>query len=640
MKAAGAITAAVLLAAALSARASGAQETGQNADTVSIDRIKPTWKSFMTAGVTMMSLGSGMEAVVAPGGGWRLSSGIRIERTSYRGRDIKEIRESFLNNASKGAPGIYLLGLSVGETYTRKKTLGLARFGKEIVYDDENAAFSFQYLKPFMRATSSQIAVSGNANRGLKDFKYVKNLRGEASGSVTYRIRDVLKLRGGIGAASKRDESRVGTIEFKGLPSNTDTLLVSVDFGGARDKLIEMEYKRMSGIERRIDPPRGNSREILDDPGKAQREEIRRKTELVEWRSYLKPLDFFSMKFAFDHSRRSQKYKADPRLSKLTESSRLSASSSYSYSDRGEMTVDVTNSSEDNDFGPLSTASYEEKTRKVVLNISHEVNDSLSIRMSGTASLKQRLYKKRDANPQDSDILFYKGNLNLRASPFPRIMANVVITVDRFERINIDRTLSADNRVDYLYRVAPQITVKPARWLKISQDYNVKIEFNDFIYTEEKNFLNRTTSLNTNADFIIFRPLKFSFRHRYLMKDSGSYLMRGGERLYSRSSENLEQSLFLDVYYEPKRDLKFEVETEFRNHTVNRIGIKNDGRRGVVGSTLYESGGLKLGFVRRQNIGSTGKIDLDIAYVKRFGPNVSPEKKEYWKINSGLTFNF
>lgn len=610
-------------------------------DSIAVDRFKPTWESSVRGGDTEISVGSMLRTLIDPGRGWLISNTLKIEKKTYRGRPVDQIIENFRNTASRSESGLYAFTFNVGESYTRRTTLGIARYGKNIVYDNENASFNFRFNKPLLKAASSEIAASGDALRGTKDFKYDRTISGSMSGSLTYRIGDVFKVRGGVGTNRKRESSEISYIKFKRMPSHADTFLVGVDYGKGDKKLIEFAYQRMEGIERKVVPPRGNSFQVLDNPEDALEEKARKNSERITMNSFVEPFSFLGISFIFKHTLSSQENSVDKRLSKDSESTSLAAAATYRYSEKGNVSVNIENAESELDYpeGPLALSSNTQREKKASISISQDITDSLSVKLRGSTSLRQQFYRERETNPRDVDYLTYRFDFDMTASPFPRIDTAVTITADRMERINIDRTLSGDNRIEYLYRVAPKISLKPATWLRLSQEYNIRIEHTDFVYKNEKDFLNRTTTLSTMANFNIFRPLRFNFTHTYLFKDSGSYLERSGERRYNRSGEIIDNGLLMRMQYQPKSGFGLIAEADFRNQENKRLGFREE-RKVVTSSTLYESGGIKLGFMRKRNIGDTGKIDFDIAYVKRFGANISEEKREYWEVDASMTFNF
>jgi hypothetical protein len=608
-------------------------------DSVATDPFIPVWRSFMTANETAVALGSEMKIASLPGYDWLMNSSVRVEKKTYRGRNMEDINESLSHSAVKIEQGLYQVTVSMGESYTKKKTLGLARYGKDLVFDSKNAMFDAIYTKPLLGARSSQLAINGSARRGLQDFKYDKTYTGGASGNITYGLGDVLKVRAGGGVSHKRETSEIGSIVFDGMPSRSDTIRVGAEYGAGTKRLMNVSYERTTGVDRRAAPPRGNSLEILDDPELVQEEEARLNSERLTIGSHVRPFGFLSVDIDFNHKLTTQKHKVDTRLSKEAEDTELKATTSYKYSKSGLLSMAVSTKERTDDYGPLSLSSFTEREKRVSMRLKQDITDSLSVTMAGNASLKQRFFKKRDANPRDADYLYYKLEGNVNAIPLPGMKAYITGIITRKETINIDQTLSDDNRVDYMYRLGPKIQLKPTDWLDLSQEYSIKIEHTDFVYKEDENYLDRSTTMITNADFTVLRPFRFSLKHVYLMRDSGSYLLRDGIRRYSREGENLENGLFLKAHYRPIVDLDITAEVDFKIQENNRLGF-TDGGKGIVSSTVTDSGGLKIGLLRKNSFWENGKINLDINYVRRFGPYLSKERQEYWIVNSSVDYTF
>ncbi|MCK4350551.1 MAG: hypothetical protein KAX13_06815 [Candidatus Krumholzibacteria bacterium] len=625
--------------ALISARGPGARAQEVVPDSLITDRFIPIWTSFMRSGVTDVSLGSQVQAHIMPPGGWDIISSIAVQAKSYRSRDMQEIFEQIMNVATKTAPGFYKLDFSIGETYSKKQTMGLARFGKEIIFENEYARGAAILSRPILRASSTQFFMSGGAKRGQNDFKYDKTISGGAGATITYLFGEVLSVKGGGGLMRKRETSEIGTISFDRMPSDADTVSVGARYGRGPNKLLEVEYAKISGVTRWVTPPRGNSLEIIDNPGAAKEEESRLNTETLLVGSSVQLLPFLFINVDFDHKLTSQRNKVDTRLSKEMESTNLIASTDYNYSERGKIHFDVRIGDKSVDYGPNSVSSFSENEKKIVMRASQKITDSLAVSLSGSASLKQKFFKKRAANPRDADYLYYALGGSVRAAPLPRIQVEINGNMSINETINIDRSLSGDNRKSYLYWLSPKIGIRPAQWLDLSQKYSVKIEYTDFVYKDDENYLNRTTSMITEAKFIVMRPLLFKFRHIYMMKDSGSYLLRDDKRKYNRSGENFEQGLFLTARYRPSLDLSFLAEVDFRTQESNRLGFVG-GDKVVVSSKFYESGGMKLGIKRERQFWGNGRLDIDINYVRRFGPYISPERREYCEIDSSIAFNF
>jgi hypothetical protein len=610
-------------------------------DTIAVNRVMPSSTSYVRGSDADMSIGSSMDLVTRTASGWSIRNSISMDRRKYRGLDMQELNETIGNMARKEVRGLCSFDFSIGDQYSKRTTLGLGRFGKDIVHNNQSAGVNFVLTKPVLGADLTRLAFGASGRKGLNDFKYDRSLAGMMSSTLQYIFNDVLKIGGGYGTTRRRESSEVGSLNFGALPSSSDTVRALLDLGGsARPKILSLDYTRSSGEERRVTPPRGNSLEILDDPSKAKREHIKTSSEALAMSSMLQPLPFLAMALTLGHSVDGQTYAVDTALTKKSKADNVLASLSYRYAQKGELTVDVSSKKTLDDFGPISLSSYREREHSIGAGLTQKIGDSLFVSLKGSGSLKQRFFLKAAQNPRDADYLYYRGEFSFR-SAYSRVSAGVRMQTNRYETINIDASVSGDNRVDYQYLVVPQVSVKATNWVTVTQEYTIKIDYTDFTYTANKNYLNRTTQLNTTGSFTISTPLRFVVRHAYYMNDTGSYLSHpDGRRLYTPNNENREHALYFDMNYEPiPAAFALRASADFAIQRVSYLGTRN-GRRVVTGHDIFESGGLMVGFSRHKKIASAGEVTLDIGYNRRYGPNITKERKEYWDIDSAVVLNF
>ena len=71
----------------------------------------------------------------------------------------------------------------------------------------------------------------------------------------------------------------------------------------------------------------------------------------------------------------------------------------------------------------------------------------------------------------------------------------------------------------------------------------------------------------------------------------------------------------------------------------NRLG-EVDGTKGIVSTRFYDSGEMSLGLSRTTQLTKSGKADLNIGWVRRFGPNLTKERREFWDIDLNVVINF
>ncbi len=626
----------------LSGQASQADssDTKAAADTTKLRWLAPKWKIEYLATESYYRLGTRMGLKFEPGGGWHGSSSINIAKRDYRGRDMSDINEKFNNTLVKIVPERYNIMLGIGQDYLRQKAIGLARSGGDMVIENKFLNTGVTWERPELWARKSLFAAMGRVGGGMNDFKYDNNLQGNASGHLWYGIGPALSVNGGYGIWRKIEDSDVSGRKFENMPSDMDTISAGVGYGNGKAKLLFVDYKRTVGVVRKVDPPRGNSLEVIENPDLAKMERSSRQTEKIIVKSSMQPFSYLSLNFEFLKDYFDQQNLVDVRLSKETELKRLKAKATYKYSEAGNAIFEIESRENDVDYGPTSLSSFLEKERVLKVAMTHDISDSLRVMMRGSASLKQRFYKKRDANPRDADYLYNSFFADLDAGlPF-KIRAGVKFTYKRYETINIDKSLSGDNRTDFTYWVVPRFTLRPADWFEIGQDYEIKMEFTDFSFNENENYLDRTTMMYTRARFRFLRSI-LALTHRYQFIDTGSYLRPpdGGERLYGRTSEKFEHGLAFNYEYMPVPDFTLYTFSNYKFQETNRLG-EVDGGMGVTSTSYYDSGEMTLGVSRKTKVTDSGKFDIDIGWVRRFGPNLTQDRREFWQVDMNVEINF
>ncbi len=602
--------------------------------------FKPVWESTMKAGEVDVSLGTSMKTSYLHSSGWTFMNSVNVNKTVKRGRDMQRINKNLSGTVTRASRGEYSVKFSLGENYNKSTSAGLARYGKALVMDKQRADAEVIYKKGLIPSINSQFSFKGDLKQGRDDFKYDRTYVGSASSFMGYHITDQLMVNGSYGYSSTKESSDVGDITFGGMPSWGDTMRTRVTYGKGKKKLVDFRYRQSDAVERSVEPPRGQSLQILDDPSKAVQEEIVKEVEEINLTSFTQPLPYVSLEVQFSRSINSKRYREEARMSRSNEKAELRAKAVYDYSTSGAASFTITNREEVNLKGEGSKSSYREEARELSAGINQNISKSSFISLRGTAYITQRFFIVEQDNPRDEDRVFYKGQLRFQAEPFPSISTLISATADKYEIINIDESFSGDNRVEYLYLIEPTIEFRPDSWITLQQDYTIRMEYTDYVYTADKNYLQRTTGLNTSATLRVFKPLGLSFKYTYLLKDKGSYLdNERGIEVYSPYQENLEDGLAAALSYNFSKDTQIRAESKFRLKKRNQIG-SSGGDFVVTSSTDYESGTLLLGFKKYSDLSGLGELDMDIAYIKNYGPYISEKRKEYWDVNASLKFSF
>ncbi|HSG27301.1 MAG TPA: hypothetical protein VLA34_02385, partial [Candidatus Krumholzibacterium sp.] len=526
--------------------------------------------------------------------GWVYNASMNVSKKQLRGRDMDMISENGTASAAKVVPGSYMTSLNFGDTYSKQTSVSLSQYGKDIIMETASAGITYKMMRPILFADGTELGVSGEASQGQQDFKYNRTFKAEAGAHFRYLIGDAIKLKGGYGTHQKREGSDVGPIEFRGVRSHADTLSAGLDLGRGESKFIKLRYSRRVGNLRQVDPPFGNSMQIIDNPEEARIEENQMMADQLSLDTKIRPLERVSVDVSFSRSYSDNKFLIEDRRNKETETNALSAGVTYKYRTGGSLGVSMDRNESDNEYGPTSVASFRTKGYSLTATLSESIHDSLSIMLRGTLSLDQKFFKKKEQNPRDADYTFASLYGKVDTWMFGFIKTIVTGTMSRHETINIDASLSGDNRTDYQYYFIPEFSFNPTPYMSLGQKYELKVDYTEFSFDSNQNYLNRNTTLVTNAGFNLFRRMRLRLEHRYNMKDTGSYLSSAGaDRLYGPTNENIENKLQVVMEYDPVEDLTIFVRSSFKGQKNNALSFSGGTRR-IVGTSATESGDLRV----------------------------------------------
>ena len=629
-----------LLAAPAAGQQPGTSPAETDSDTTRTRLLSPVW-GFSTSSDNMQtSMGSKMNVRVDPGRGMLLNSRISVNKRSYKTREITDINESFFLSGVKKEEGIYNLSFTASDDYRATQSVSIARFGKDIVYEDKRVSASFSYLEPLFSASSSSLGIYGEYNEGMHDFKYDEKFTLKAGGGLTYDLGEHFSVSGNYGKMASTENSRVSYLYYESMPTSIDTLTFNSGYRKNDQEFLKVSYQKTQGEINRVEPPRGNALQVIDNPELAQKDIIKILSENIEVTSAYMPTGDVTLRINFDHRLEDNSYLVDQRLSQTQESDNITARTDYSFSTRGNASVVVSKRTRDVDYGPTSVSGYREDEDRISFNASQSLGEEFKISLSGQTYLKQRFYKKYEENPRDVDNLYLGGSVSLEAEPFGLLETSVDIEASKYDIINIDASLSGDNRTRYIYRLLPVIMMRPREWLDLTQRYEVKIEYTEYTFDENRNFIDRTVGVETDAG-VSFpgKRISFSFNHRYNMRDTGSYLTFEGEQRYNRSSEDFRHEFRLKMNYLPADYLRFSTDNTLRYRKSNSLGVE-DGERIITGSRTYESGTFRIGVKGKKDVMFGASLDLDLYYVRNFGERITREMKEYVDAQMSVSYRF
>jgi hypothetical protein len=287
-----------------------------------------------------------------------------------------------------------------------------------------------------------------------------------------------------------------------------------------------------------------------------------------------------------------------------------------------------------NDLGPQSVGSYDRRAREVDLGLSHQFASGLSFNVNAGVVLTQTFYLRYNENPRDIDQLDQHFNVRVSSKALKKLQANLSVSFTQTDFINIDKSLSSNNRVQTRYDFRPMLTYRLNPRITIAQTYRLAIEFTDHTFVPEDNYLDRNISFSNEVNANLTTRLRGVFYYGYFFHDRGSYLPieEGGER-------------YLDVAREDRRDetrIQFTYKINTHISAIGKHGFsrKEDRTIGRDNVRVTENGIIEFGF--RGNYSWTTDRTFQFTFVKanQYGAFTSLKQKDYWIVDAQFKYSF
>ncbi|MDH3214831.1 MAG: hypothetical protein OEN01_00900, partial [Candidatus Krumholzibacteria bacterium] len=334
------------------------------------------------------------------------------------------------------------------------------------------------------------------------------------------------------------------------------------------------------------------------------------------------------------HSIADNEYRVAQKRNSTTTVDRLSGAVAYKLGSNATVKARLETSETLHDLGSQSLGSYTDKRQSAKLDIAYPVSSTLQVQLGTGAQLFQNFYKAKDVNPRDRDQLDEYVNLRINSTPFPKVAAAVFLSASQTRYVNIDGSLSQNNRRETTYDFRPEFTYKITERLELKQEYGLNIEFTEFDFTEEDNFLDRNFLFGNTVRAKLTPSLSSTFDYSLLLHDRGSYLRPapGAERL-------------LDIDQEDRRDqmsigFRYQINPRLALVGRNDYTIRRDQLAGGSGTSSFEEGGLEVGAEGKYDFGGGRRLVFRLMKVSRFGRFSSPEQEDYWNMDSSLNYPF
>jgi hypothetical protein len=476
---------------------------------------------------------------------------------------------------------------------------------------------------------------SANAIDGERTFKKDRTLAAGISGGVGYNLFDdrvAVQARGAL--RGTRDRSSTADATFTGLGSSEDSLVTGGRVEFADSIRFDASYKSYNGDRTFADQGRGA---LGGQVGGA--ENVFEETEMRDTRNTTLSLNSNAFKRfglrltatrdeqVFDYAIQSTRYSR-------TVIDGVSGTVSYMLPWKTRSSVTFDHSETLRDLGPQSISSLTDKRKRVAMAISHSFTGTLSMDFNASSQIQQSFYLRYEDNPRDRDQVDSSANLRITSQLFKKMSANITLGYSISDFVNIDSTQSENNRSRELWELRPAFTYAFRDNLIIVQNYGLAIEYTDYDFKPDDNFLDRNITFSNEFQYRPSKAIDFRFEYALHLHDSGSYLPDPvtGERLLEVDAEDRRDRTRIRVDYKATERIKFFAE--------NRYSRREDRTPGSDEVDATTDGAIHVGTSGDYDWGTGRRLKFTVTRVKRFSEFGADAEKNYWDARSEFSYLF
>ena len=618
-----------LLCVALAAHAQVPPPVPQDttAAAASVMQVIPSYTGGIKGDVTQMSLSNRFSLMLTLPRGITSTTILSADESDYRLQDQQNTNKSFSSNIMYiRRPGFSIDGAISDTRY----------FNRQITYsnatqDLENKAQKAQANAQYGRSLGRGLSVNGKSSLAVsrEEQTFVKEQTGEGAlhAGVHYGLGRTLELsaRGFLRLTSQSAES--GNENFSGLGAEEDSVLASALVMLMDSVTVKAEYSRFLSKDEYLELPRGSFGEQQYAPASPERQS--KDTRNVSVSADATPMRGLTLKARVGHTDGATYFaEAKERTSRDLGDSQ-EGTLEYSPFSKTTFTFEAGNRTQFHWLGPRRTGSYDDKDIRTKFSWAQTLTRTLRFVAQTGATLTQAFYKDTD---RDRDQRYQFANVRITSKLFPKVDAIIYGSVSKTDYVSVRATFSQNNRAETIYELRPEFTYKINDRLELAQKYGVNIQFADFVFQENENYLDRNMSFSNRLKARLSPKLNADFYYGFRRHDKGSYL---------RPDPSTERILEIDQK-ERRDEMKLSFRYQINRHLALLGSNEYNQRRDLLSTsaTPYKDGGVEVGIDGNYDFGNRRTLKFALKRVKRFGQFNAPEQEDYWVMDSTLNYTF
>jgi hypothetical protein len=606
-------------------------------DTIAVRHyhFAPLFAATSRANVTSVSLGGEFRNTFEMANGLRLVSSLGSQREEFRLQDRSNETKRFNNTLFHRLGGGWMMDMSHMDNRTFNRVVSLTGGFQDVVLNTLTLGAGLRHVTIAPSNFRWDARLNGALADAEKTFKTDTSIGGEVAGGFGYSLLDswlVVRGRGYVKNLDVVSESAVK--RYDDLYLREDSLSAEVEVRFSREQVVRFEYSDFNGEEKYTDLRRGSLGGAQWAAENLYQERRVSDATVMSLGLNSRMLNGFNLSASAQHSESVTDYDSTKTRYGRNVSNFIKSDMDYTLFTGTSFGAKLDVSQSLKDLGPQSVSSYDRRSRELGVALRHQFKNGFMFNVDAGIVLTQTFYLRYDENPRDIDQLDQRLNVSVSSRPFTKLQANIGAAYTSTEFINIDRTQSSNNRVKTRYDFRPVLTYQLNPRISISQTYRLAIEFTDYVYLPEDNFLDRNISFTNEVRARLTPRLQGTFNYGYYFHDRGSYLplVEGGPRYLDVAREDRRDEMKIRFTYDLNRNVSV-----VGNHGYSRREDRTIGREDV---RVTENGIIEVGFRGAYNWTTDRTFSFTFMKANQYGAFTSEKQKNYWVVDAQFQYGF
>ena len=599
-----------------------------------IKQNTPAYNGSVRGDASRLNLVNGFSNSLDFSNGLNMTTTLRIGETKYREQDREDITKNLSHNMVMMIKPGFVVNGTLMDRRVNNRTLSFTGELQNYIQNKQEATANAGYTTSLMEGVRVNSWSKLTLTKDQLNFKVDKSLKKDVGGGVILKKGNRASFVGRMYWSRDPGQSEAGNTTITGLNTWQDSLMSKVNVQLTDSARVGFEYIRYNSERNYVDLPRGTFLEQDLNTEDIVRERELRSTRIMALKADMKPLRGVTLEMEAKRNEQIRDYAVEQRRSSRTVTDFLKGTLKYSIGKDTEATVKLEEAQVLHDLGPKSVSSFDEKQQNFSFMFRHAFSPITSWNVQASTSLRQVFYLDFETTPRDWDQLKQSLNSSIRSKLFSKVDVNIMLSATLIDVVNIHTDLSNDNRKETTYDLRPIITYRINDRIEIKQEYSLNIDFTDYVFTDEDNFLDRNIRFSNTVLTDLTDDLNVEFYYGLHLHDRGSYLRDNpdAERLLNIDAEDRKDEIWLKCRYQLSETLTALCE--------QRYSIRVDRLVGSGVETEFEDGEIKGGLKGNYNWGARKTFNFTMIRVKRFGRFNTAAQNDFWELDARMNYQF